>query len=211
MLIKSFMVSFPQEHADQGFIDRFGKLVPPEISRWERMLNELSGLSSQAELRMSRVNVDELVANTLGMMSEKMSARKIEVVYSRQDKNLSLTADPQRLKQVLINLIMNAAGAMPDGGRLIISVGPASGDDMQNPQHIEIRIADTGSGIPPEAIGKIFEPFYTNRANGIGLGLAIARKITQQHGGDIAVASALGRGSAFIVTLPTGIPAPLSK
>ena len=101
------------------------------------------------------------------------------------------------MRQVAINLILNAGGAMPDGGRLIVRTEPVEGG------RVEISFIDTGCGIPQEELEKIFEPFYTTKERGTGLGLAITRQIIEQHHGDIGISTAhRAREQPCRVTLP---------
>lgn len=206
ILIKSFVHLFPQQYSDKDFVKKFSRLIPPEISRWERMLDELSGLSSCDQLKIVRTNVTELLVGTLEMMSEKLKERKIDIQYVQLNNNLYIMADEERLKQVFINLIINAMNAMPEGGSLMASTGFMPGEDIHNPKHIEVRIRDIGKGIPAEALGRIFEPFHSNHDHRVGLGLTITRRIIEQHRGKIKVESEIGAGTAFIITLPIEIP-----
>jgi signal transduction histidine kinase len=116
-------------------------------------------------------------------------------------------ADPIEMQQVVLNLMLNARDAMPNGGELTIStkacVPPsdtAIGDDDK--QCVAITVSDTGSGIPEVDLDHVFEPFFTTKPNGTGLGLASAQGIVRQHGGDIRVQSVLGSGTRFTVYLP---------
>jgi len=93
---------------------------------------------------------------------------------------------------VLGNLITNAAQAMPEGGMLTVKAAPAEGG-------VQVTISDTGVGIPPENLGEIFQPLFTTKAKGIGLGLAVAKRFTEANGGTISVESTPGRGSRFVV------------
>jgi signal transduction histidine kinase len=108
-------------------------------------------------------------------------------------------ADPQKLRQVFINLILNAISATPAGGK--IGAGLAQRVERQR-RYWEVRISDTGSGIAAENLDEIFEPFFTRKAAGSGLGLAIVKSIVQEHGGWVEVASEVGQGSTFTVMLP---------
>ncbi|MDD2582377.1 MAG: ATP-binding protein, partial [Desulfuromonadaceae bacterium] len=105
--------------------------------------------------------------------------------------------DGDQMRQVAINLILNAGGAMPDGGNLTVS------SEAVDPTHVRITFSDSGCGIPAESLEKIFEPFYTTKARGTGLGLAITRQIIEQHHGEIHISSAIGTGTRVTVTLPT--------
>jgi signal transduction histidine kinase len=106
-----------------------------------------------------------------------------------------LPADPDYLKQLLLNLILNGVQAMPQGGTLTLDAGA-------DKNHLQITVADRGGGIDSETLKKIFEPYFTTKPNGSGLGLAIARRIAEAHGGTITVESEPQRGSRFRVLLP---------
>jgi signal transduction histidine kinase len=206
MLLKSFVSVFPEEHEDERFVDRFGRLVPPEISRWERMLNEFSGLSSHNELKIARTDVQKLLFDTLDMMARELEEKGIGVEFARTGRAMVLAVDQERLRQVFVNLIVNAMAAMPEGGTLTVSADLVPAQDTSGPDALEVRIKDTGCGIPADQIEKIFDPFYSCRRGGAGLGLTISRRIVEQHGGSIQVKSRLGAGTMFIIKLPARAP-----
>lgn len=108
---------------------------------------------------------------------------------------LHLVAD--RMRQVFLNLLLNAIEAMPDGGNLQISTARTN-----QPDGVRIVFKDSGTGISPEVLPRIFEPFHTDKADGLGLGLYVSQKIVQEHNGHIEVESKVGQGSTFIVWLP---------
>ena len=111
--------------------------------------------------------------------------------------------DREQMKQVLLNLILNALQAMPQGGKLRIQTSlQAPGRDTKTNRAVEIRVQDTGEGIPAEIQNKIFEPFFSTKEEGIGLGLSVAQRIVEEHEGIIRVESAEGRGTEFCITLP---------
>jgi len=106
---------------------------------------------------------------------------------------------------VLNNLLNNAYQAMPEGGKLTISADLAEVDPIRNPQStLRIRVSDSGCGISRENMGKIFEPLFSTRTRGIGLGLTVSRNLAQANGGNMTVQSQEGKGSTFTLTLPTG-------
>ncbi|MDD5194559.1 MAG: ATP-binding protein [Candidatus Omnitrophica bacterium] len=200
--IKSFVQLFPERHNDEKFVDRFGRLIPPEINRLERIFRELSDFSSHSELMITKINPKEIIDNTLEIMKEEFIKRKITLIYNPQNVNFHSEADPERLKQVFMNLIINSMNAMPEGGSLAVSVDLLSKETLNSPTHIEVRVKDTGKGISREMCEKMFEPFHATKNGGMGLGLTISRKIIEQHKGDIRVESELGKGTTFIVELP---------
>ena len=124
----------------------------------------------------------------------------------------SINADAEQLKQVFINLALNAVQAMPDGGRLMVrtrrphtpvELGLSESTPRYSADQIEVRFADTGAGIPEDALDRIFIPFYTTKSKGTGLGLAITQRIVKGHGGTIEVQSRIGEGSEFILRFPS--------
>ena len=121
----------------------------------------------------------------------------------RSDRLVSgLWCDAAQIKQVLLNLILNAAQAMPQGGLLTITARADGGRRQADAQAIRLTVRDTGPGIPPEHQSRIFDPFFTTKEEGTGLGLAIVHALVEAHHGRIDVESVLGQGTAFIVTLP---------
>ena len=115
---------------------------------------------------------------------------------------MRVTGDPAQLHQALLNLLMNAMQAMPRGGRLRVRLARARRPADGGAAPVLILIADSGAGIAPEVAGRIFDPFYTTREAGTGLGLPIADKIVREHGGIIRFTSRPGHGACFAVILP---------
>ena len=200
--IKSFVQLFPQRHKDEKFVDKFSRLVPGEINRLERMFGELSDFSSHSELRIAKISAREVMGSILEIMRDEFMKKKIDIKYNPQNDNFHIEADHERLRQVFVNLIINSINAMPGGGLLTVSIEKVNNESLSNPAHIEVRIKDTGKGMPKEVQEKLFEPFRTTKNGGMGLGLTISRKIVEQHGGRIAVESEIDRGTTFIVRLP---------
>ena len=183
------------------FIEKFNRLVPEELCRLERMLKGMSDFSIHSKLNISGINIRDLLKTIGEIMNGTLRKNKVVLKYALESDNLFLKGDSERLKQVFMNLIINAINAMPKGGLLIITAGMVSSKDKRGSQEIEIRVKDTGEGIAPEALEEIFEPFYTKDKGGMGLGLAISRRIIEQHGGNIKVESKTGEGATFIIRL----------
>jgi signal transduction histidine kinase len=200
--IKSFVQLLSIKHKDGNFIDKFSNVVPEEIERCERLLKELSDFSLFYELKMSDADIKDIMSDVLKIMEDKLSGRDIKIEFCAGNDDFHGKVDPERLKRVLLNLIINAADAMPAGGILNVSM------DVVNPVYpkttpcVEIRIGDNGIGIPAERLKHIFEPFRTTKKGGLGLGLAISRRIIEQHGGNIQVESHPDNGTVFTISLP---------
>jgi signal transduction histidine kinase len=146
-------------------------------------------------LKLTATPLPEFLSEVLTVMEVDFSDRGIEVVndWKYQD---SLVMDPDRMAQVVINIATNARDAMPKGGTFTIATQKA-GD------RIEIRFTDTGPGVPEELSDRIFEPFFTyGKREGAGLGLAIARRIVEEHAGTLNLVSGQTKGATFVVSLP---------
>ena len=139
----------------------------------------------------------EAIDSALALLAEPAAEAGVEVRLNGGLHRQTVMADPDLLKQVLLNLLANAVDAMPDGGTLTVSCRERLEDEV-----IEILVADTGVGIADEDLGKVFNPFFTTKDNGVGMGLAVAHRIIEAHGGRATVSSRLGRGTAFSIVLP---------
>jgi len=208
--IKPFVQLFPRKHKDKEFVETFGKLVPQEINRWESMLKDLSDFSSNFQLNLVKAKATDIINSILKPMEEEFIQKKIIVQYNAEGNSLYIDADPERLRQVFMNLIINAIKAMPLGGSLIISEHLIKDNIANNkPSYLEIMIKDTGVGIPKDSLDKLFEPFHpTRKVGGMGLGLTISRRIIEQHGGKIDVESKEGAETTFTIRLPIERRAP---
>lgn len=203
--IKSFIQLLPTRHTNGKFIDKFSNMISEEISRWEHMLKDLSGFSSSSELNIDRINIKDIMESVLKIMEDKFIEKEIKVEFQVKNNNLRILGDSERLKQVFINLIINAVNAMSEGGTLRVSMDLVNAPAINGIPYIEVAISDTGIGISQERIKNIFGPFRTAQKEGTGLGLAISRKIVEQHKGVIRVESQIGIGTTFTVRLPIEI------
>lgn len=148
--------------------------------------------------RSSPTRVNDLIENVLALSSKQLEHGAIKVHKNLMSSLPEIAAVPDQLTQVLLNLIINAIEAMPDGGDLTITTS-ATEDWLQ------VAIRDSGPGVNPDDVAKIFEPFYTTKATGTGLGLSVSYGIIQRHGGRIDVQGVPGEGTTFTVALPIGV------
>jgi two-component system NtrC family sensor kinase len=172
-------------------------LASREVDRLIGIVERMIGFYRPSADAQSATDVYALLDEILTLAGKKLQHSHVTVQRDWSDELPHIQAVANQLKQVFLNLILNAMYAMPDGGTLTISADRAKDDSA-----IFIRFADTGHGIAPEHLDHIFEPFYTTRPDGTGLGLSISYSIVQQHGGRIEVESEPGQGTAFTVTLP---------
>jgi signal transduction histidine kinase len=170
----------------------FLNIMDDEVNSSNKIISDLLGFSRMNKPAVSPTRIEKVIENAL---SQSPVPENIELI-KRLDSNLpEIEIDPDQIKQVLVNTIINAVQAMPNGGKLTIN-------SSRKDKLLEIEIADTGGGIPDETIGKIFDPLFTTKAKGIGLGLAVCKSIVDRHGGHIEVKSKVGKGTSFNIKLP---------
>jgi signal transduction histidine kinase len=156
------------------------------------MVTDLLDFAQTPNPKITRTSTEQLVNDAL----RRVVAPNKVVIETKLDPSLpNLDVDPFLMQRALTNIIGNALQAMPDGGSLRITT-------KKNGRSASINVADTGTGIPLENIGKLFEPLFTTKSRGVGLGLAIVKSVIEAHGGTIAVESDVGRGSKFCIALP---------
>ena len=166
--------------------------------RASRIAAGLLTLAAQRSTKRQPVNINELVETTILLIGGELRRSNIEVITSL-DRNLPLVSgEPSALQRVLMNLIMNARDAMPEGGKIRITSGSAPNQAGM----LQLSVADTGIGIPAEVLPKLFEVFFTTKPSGTGLGLWLAKRTLREHGGKIEVESASGKGTKFTLMLP---------
>jgi len=167
------------------------EIIGKNVEYVSNTINDLLDFVSSKKPRFTKVNLHRII-------NEVLSSFKITnnvIIVKKFGKISEITADPSRLRRVFYNLIENALQAMPNGGKLTIETVKA-GD------FVKISISDTGVGIPIENMQKIFTPFFTTKSKGIGMGLAVCKKLIEEHKGVIEVKSREGSGSTFIIKLP---------
>ena len=169
------------------------QIIEREVETSDGIISSLLDFARPKAPSRKKVKISDVLQDAL---SHAHLPESVEVVVRPQDGLPAVPADPDQLVHVFSNLILNAAQAMPDGGRLTIAA------EARNRESLAVRFTDTGSGIPKSRIPKVFEPLFTTKATGIGLGLALSRMLVERHGGAIEVESEPGRGSTFTVRLP---------
>jgi len=171
------------------------RIIAEEAKRLEALLTEVRDFTRSPQPQKVEADVNTTVRDVLALMQEKIQTRNIQVdLHLAHDLPLC-RFDPDQIKQVLLNLVKNAVEATPHGGKLSISSRRENG-------HTQVSVADTGEGIAPEKMKRLFHPFFTTKKKGTGLGLAVSHKIIQDHGGDISAQSRVGEGAKFMFTLP---------
>jgi len=173
------------------------RIVEREALRCKRIIQNLLDFSRHSRPSMALIRLTSVLDTTLEALGPQMTLQRVEVVRAYDANASEIWADAHQLQQVFTNIILNAIQAMPEGGRLTVSVAAKSGE-------MAVSFRDTGIGIPEENLGRIFDPFFTTKeiGEGTGLGLSVSFFIIKQHQGTIDVESEVGKGSCFTVRLP---------
>jgi len=180
------------------------EMIVREATRCRTIVRDLLNFARQNEVLAQDTDMNALLRELAQEMGKKESYRNITLVEDLDPDLPLIQADPLQLRQVLLNLANNAAEAMPDGGRLTLRTRKGS-----MPGYISLEVEDTGVGIPPENMSKLFTPFFTTKpiGKGTGLGLAIIYGIVKMHQGQISVRSEVGKGTTFAIVLRVHLPA----
>ena len=183
------------------------KLAEEEVDASVVIIGELLDFSRVVQLVQRRTQLNEVLEKMPDII---LTPENVELAWDLDVTLPTASVDPDRLTQVFSNIMSNAFQAMPTGGRLRIKSElqvETSSEPVGNREMIAITFEDTGAGIEPTHLSKIFEPLFTTKARGTGLGLAISRNIVEKHGGQILVRSQLGKGTSFTIKLPLITPA----
>lgn len=171
------------------------KVIEQEAVRCRKIIQGLLTFARTPGHEEMLTDINTLIGETLTLIEYQPSMKRISIRRDLEPQLSPVQADPLQLKQVFLNIILNAVQAMPEGGELTITTRNTRGG-------VEAAVSDTGTGIPEEGLQKIFQPFYTTKRDGTGLGLSISYGIIKEHGGEIFVESAAGKGTLFRICLP---------
>ena len=180
---------------DHDEYTRFLNLIQGEVHRLNAIVEQFLSLARPLSLKREKIAVDQFLHELTTLAAGDAGSSNVSIDLKIAPGLPSLDADPNYLKQLLLNLILNGVQAMPQGGTL--TVAAEADKDL-----LRLTVADQGMGIERQALTKVFEPYFTTKPNGSGLGLSIARRIAEAHGGNITVESEPNRGSRFQVFLP---------
>jgi signal transduction histidine kinase len=170
-------------------------VIDGEIRKMENSLRAFLNFARPPKAERRPVNLLDVVAAVLGLIRGRSEKQHVSVKVCDTGRPLLVTADPDQLRQVLVNLTLNALDAMPTGGMLYIVI-------RESPKTVEVEVADTGQGIAAEMAPKLFQPFVSGKETGVGLGLVISLRIAEAHGGTLTGTNRDGGGAIFTLTLP---------
>jgi signal transduction histidine kinase len=172
--------------------------IKDEIARLNRMVTDLLNYGRPPKLSVSSIDLGDLVNETMALVRPQADEQGVDLRIDRDLDDARIIGDAERLKSCLSNIAINALQAMPAGGRLTASVHKYNG-------MVEVKISDTGVGIKEDSLPKIFEPYFSTKQAGFGLGLAVTKKIIEEHKGSIEVHSDVDNGTTFTLKLPASV------
>ena len=177
--------------------------VLSQVERMDKAVRNLLSFARPPEPRMTMVDVNELIGKLLDFLAPQFAKSRIAAERRLTAGLPQLVLDPDLMQQGLLNIVLNAVKAMPQGGTLTVETrGEIPADGVAGA--VKIIVTDSGEGISPENLSRIFSPFFTTRQQGTGLGLSITQRIVEQHNGEISVQSEAGKGAVFTISLPFG-------
>jgi two-component system sensor histidine kinase AtoS len=195
---------------DEQFRGKFQAVVPRELERINGIVERLLELARPARLSFAAVRLPPLLERTVELYAHEIESRQVRVAREYAHDVPMLCVDPDALYQALVNLVRNALDAMPSGGRLTLRTGWSDAPHVARSgrrapttaRRVRVEIEDTGVGIPADHADRVFNPFFTTKDGGTGLGLALTHKIIEDHGGSIDFRSVPGGGALFRIVLP---------
>ena len=206
--IKTFVQLLPRKIDKPGFLEKFNRTVPRETDRINLLVEELLELSRMPKYNFAATDIKVLLQQAIDLVQADLQQRQIECSLIIEDPLPRVLADANQLVKAFHNLVRNAVQAMATGGRLIIESfldenhQGSEQDNINARRRLSIIFQDSGQGIPPEVLKQIFNPFFTTKDSGTGLGLPITHKVITEHGGQIEAESKEGQGTRFIISLP---------
>ncbi|MBI5195412.1 MAG: hypothetical protein HZA10_03720, partial [Nitrospirae bacterium] len=198
--IKTFAQLIPEKYTDVDFRENFSKIVVSSVHRIDRLITDLLDYSSDRMfMGVSSLNITDVVDRTLNEVKTTLELEKKNISFEKNYKKvkINILGDESKLRQALINIISNGCQAIPNDRTGILKVGI-----YLNKENVSISVTDNGEGISPENMPRMFEPFFSTKTIGVGLGLAITKKIIENHNGWISVESKLKEGTTFTLILP---------
>ena len=201
--IKGFATFFRERYRDNQEDRQTAEIMIQEVERLNRVISQLLEFASPMDLTRKRTSLQEIIQHTLKIIEGQVKEKNITIDVNIGSEPGDVFIDPDKIKQVLLNLYLNAIGAMEHGGSLGVTLYP------HNDGMVRIDISDTGTGIDETNLPRIFDPYFTTKPSGTGLGLAIVHRIVEAHEGEIRVESKPEKGTTVSVFLPVGQAAPL--
>jgi two-component system, NtrC family, sensor kinase len=198
--IRTFTQLLPERYQDQEFRELFQSLAMKEVDRICGLVNDLLSFARPSTPNMSPQDVNEIVGNIARILQSQAKVKDVKIGLHMAPKLPKIFIDKEQIKQVCMNLILNAIQSIENGGS--VEIGTHLYGENGSARFVQIEVRDTGIGIPEKDIENIFNPFFTTKKDGSGLGLSISHQIIKEHGGYMVVESQVGKGTSFFIRLP---------
>ncbi|OGQ82914.1 MAG: hypothetical protein A3F90_00275 [Deltaproteobacteria bacterium RIFCSPLOWO2_12_FULL_60_19] len=198
--IRTFTQLLPERYEDKDFRDSFQSLALKEVDRICGLVTDLLSFARPSTPNVTAENINEIVDNIARILDTEAKEKDVRITLHLASDMPKIFVDKEQTKQVCMNLILNAIQSIEGGGAVEIAthLSPTNGHE----QFVQIEVRDSGVGIPEKDLENIFNPFFTTKKDGNGLGLSISHQIVKEHGGHIVVESGVGRGTTFFINLP---------
>jgi signal transduction histidine kinase len=197
--IKTFTQLLPERFDDDEFRNHFLNVTAGEVDRISSLVNELLEFARPSQPNLNKENLNQIVEKMLLLVATESHKKNLQIIKEFHPSLPSVVLDKEQIKQVFLNILLNAIDATPENGTITVRTKPIERNGYQ--EYVQIIVRDTGKGIPKVDLDRIFTPFYTTKHQGSGLGLAISHQIVQEHHGSIEVESSENQGTAFYITL----------
>jgi two-component system sensor histidine kinase HydH len=194
--IKGFATYFKDRYRDIPQDQETATIMIQEVERLNRVIGQLLEFARPVTIDPKPTSLSSLIRHTLRLVEQDAQQKSIQVHQHVSSDVGDLAIDPDRFKQVLLNLYLNALESMETGGILSVTA-----ERMRDTDSVQVTVSDTGKGIDPDHLAHVFDPYFTTKASGTGLGLAIAHKVVESHGGQISVRSERGQGTTVVISL----------
>lgn len=198
--IKTLTHLLPERLDDEEFRNKFLQIASGEVDRISSMVTELLDFARPSDPKLEEENINTILDGMILLVSTETNKKQIDIVKNYASDLPFVQIDREQIKQVFLNLLINAIEAIPENGK--ITVHTRSFMKPGGEPYAQIEFTDTGCGIPSDQLEEIFDPFFTTKNTGSGLGLSISNQIVRDHKGYIDVESQLGKGSSFFINLP---------
>ena len=195
--IKGFATYFKERYRDTPKDHQTAEIMIQEVERLDRVIGQLMEFARPMRIEEKTTGLDTLIRHSLKMVEGDALKKHIALEFNREPGIETAKIDADRIKQVLLNLYLNAIEAMDEGGSLTVSAKRSKGDNG-----LKITVLDTGPGIAKKDLPHLFDPYFTTKPSGTGLGLAIVHKIVESHNGEIEITSAPGEGTVVMILIP---------
>ena len=192
--LRGFAQFFGSENGASAACKKYAGFMISEVDRLNNLVSELLQFGSPRELNFNRINIDGLRDKIVTLLEKEFLKKGLSFSFHKEEGTV-LHGDSDLLLQVILNLLKNSINATPAGGKISL-------DLYQLDKSCRIRIKDSGKGMTEEVQNKMFDPFFTNKKDGTGLGLAVCHRIVEEHQGHLEVTSEIGVGTSIIIVLP---------